>query len=63
MAWGQLNWEDGTSASVELQGSVCIPVVYPHLNQGERVSPLVNSQQNLDSMVGGGAQDGWKSNQ
>ena len=31
--------------------------VYPRLNQGEWASPLVHSQHNMDSVVGGGAQD------
>ena len=32
-------------------------MMYPHLDQGKRVSPLVNSQQNLNSVEGGETQD------
>ena len=32
-------------------------VVYPRLNQSEWVSLLVNSQNKMESVVGGGAQD------
>ena len=32
-------------------------VVYPCLNQGKWVSPLIHFQQKLDSIVGGRAQD------
>ena len=36
--------------------------VYLHLNQGEWVSPLVNSQCKLNTVMGGGAQDQQKIN-
>ena len=42
---------------------VSIQVVYPYLNQGEWVPCLVNSQQKLDSMVDGRAQDQLKTKQ
>ena len=36
--------------------NLSILVVYPRVNQGEWVTPLVHSQHKLDSVVGGGAQ-------
>ena len=63
MGEGQLYWENRNLTCAEnlklattwkptLSSSILVE--YPHLNQGKWVSPLVHSQHNLDSMVGGG---------
>ena len=48
------NLKLATAQKPSLNSSIL--AVYPRLNQGEWVLPLVHSQHKLDSVVGGGAQ-------